>query len=144
MPKKRKRKKRKRSKLPAEGRRRRIGMPMISHGFEVYGRNLLPPHKMGGLMAPLRVRLPNYQQRAKMLGGPTFIPPRVLAQGRLNALQNAIRFGGQLPLTMAQMQEIVADGAAYRGIYGFMPDDPARLRILMRRMNEILYRCWFT
>ena len=136
MPKKRKRKKRKRPKLPAEGRRRRIGMPLISHGFEMYGRNLLPPHRRGGHMTPLRIRIPNYAQRAKMLGGPTFIPSRVLAQGRLNAIQNAMRFGGQLPLTGAQMQEILMDGAAYRGIYGFMRDDPARQRILMQRIAQ--------
>ena len=136
MPKKRKRKKRKRPKLPAEGRRRRIGMPMISHGFEMYGRNLLPPHRRGGHMTPLRIRIPNYAQRAKMLGGPTFVPSRVLAQGRLNAIQNAMRFGGNLPVTFAQAQEIMMDGAAYMGIYGFMRDDPARQRIFFQRMGR--------
>jgi len=131
MPRKRKKRKKKskRPKLPAEGRRGRIGTPLTSHGFELYGRPFKPPTRMGGYMNPIRIKIPSYAQRGRMLGGPTFIPGRVLAQGRLNAVQNAIRFGGALPLNIAQVQEIMADAGQYRRINGFMRDDPARLEI---------------
>tara|TARA_R110000824_G_scaffold226879_2_gene414647 strand:- start:1441 stop:2412 length:972 start_codon:yes stop_codon:yes gene_type:complete len=127
--------------IPKERKKRAIGRHVRSKKREFFGgRNIIMPGIAGGFvnpatkLAPRSIRFPNYNQRAKMIGGHTFLAGSVLAEGRKNAIANAIRFGNPLPISTYQAQQMLMDSRNFQ--FGLMSNNEARYRNYIRRMED--------